>query len=75
MEAREMTGIALFALLSLLLVAYAIWAVRSGYVHFGARPRRIYRHEDPGTFWTTIVFGGIVVPVLAIGGMIWELSR
>lgn len=75
MEPRDIVSIVFLALVIALLMGYVIWALRSGYVHFGMRWRRVYRHQDPGTFWITVIFGGVVVPVSVIGGLIWELSR
>ena len=75
MEPRDIAGIVLLTLVIGLLVGYVIRALRSGYVHFGMRWHRVYRHQDPGTFWITVIFGGVVVPVATISGVIWELGR
>lgn len=58
---------------ALLMICYAIWAIRSG--SFYMRPGwRVSREEQPGSFWFVVIVALLMFPV-AIGVAAWEPIR
>lgn len=59
----------------ILCVGYAVCCIRAGYVHVGDRLQRVYRDKEPRSFWFSVLFGGAFMPLVLIGGAIWDLTN
>lgn len=53
---------------------HGLWAIRSGYVHVGARWHRVYRDREPAFFWFTVIVFTMITPVGIVGLALWELG-
>ncbi len=66
----------IFALLCALAgCAYAFWGIRSGYVHVGDRLRRVYREQEPKTYWFVVSVVGLVFPTAFVWLVVWKLTQ
>jgi hypothetical protein len=64
---------ATLALLAIVMGGYAIWSIRSGYIHM--RPGwRVRRQDEPAFFWFATLTTGFV-PIAALAVAAWELNR
>ena len=63
-----------FGAVAALMLAYGLWAIRSGYVHVGARWNRVYRDREPVFFWFTVIVFTMITPVGIVGMALWELG-
>ena len=69
----DWTIYACLALIAIVMGGYAIWSIRTGFMHM--RPGwRVSRQDEPRFFWFATLATGLA-PIVALAVAAWELNR